>query len=168
MTCAVGLALALVACSSSASPPPAADALGNVSWADHVRDCAVAHGGPGLGTVIDAVVKGDVNADGHPDTLVVDRCEAKTSSWPDVVEVFDGASDAATPKRLAVLLDGDADYMRDVRVAVEPGGRVVVTGSGLSDTAPQCCPDLAVRKVFAWSNGSLTLIERSVSPLTPR
>ena len=52
-------------------------------------------------------------------------------------------------------------------MTVEPGGRIVVTGDGLSRTAPQCCPDLAVRKVFTFANGRFTLTETATPPLTP-
>jgi hypothetical protein len=163
---AVGAVLLLGGCTAtpSASPSPT-DALGGVHWQDHVRDCATASGGSGLGTIIDAVEKGDVNGDGRMDTLVVDECQASTSRWPSVVEVFDGASEPAHPTRLGTLTEGDPDSIRDARATVEPGGRVVVTGEGLSPTAPLCCPDLAVRKVFTFANGRFTLTETSATPL---
>jgi hypothetical protein len=102
-----------------------------------------------------------------PDTLVVDECRASTSSWPQVVEVFDGASDPARPTRIGTLLDGDPEYPRDVRVSVEPGRRVVVTGRALSPDAPRCCPDLLVRRVFTYSDGQFTRTESTSGPLPP-
>src|SRR5262245_52350179 len=137
-------ALLLVVVLAGCASGPAPDAMSNVRWQEHVRDCAVEHGGSGLGTRIDTVAKGDVNDDGRVDTLVVDECESKTSAWPQVVEVFDGASDPARPSLMGRLLDGDEEYPRQLGVTVEPGGRVVVTGVGLSENAPQCCPDLAL------------------------
>ena len=122
------------------------------------------HGGSGLGTRVDSVAKGDVNNDGRVDTLVVDECEPKTTAWPQQVEVFDGASDPARPVLLGRLLEGDQDYPRQVGVAVEPGGRVVVTGVGLSANAPQCCPDLALRKVFTFAGGRFTRVESTTTP----
>ena len=149
---------------SPATAPTAIDGLAGVHWDQYVRSCSIDEGGSGLGTVIDDVVKGDVTADGRVDTLVVDRCNASTSSWPQVIEVFDGASNPARPRRLATLLKGDPDYPRDVRVTVEPGGRVVVAGRGLSPAAALCCPDIEIRRVFTWSDGSFSLTESSTAP----
>ena len=154
----------VVAVLAGCASGPLPDALSNVRWQEHVRDCAEEHGGSGLGTRIDTVAKGDVNNDGRVDTLVVDECESKTSAWPQVVEVFDGASDPARPALLGRLLEGDDVYPRQIAVTVEPGGRVVVTGVGLSPDAPQCCPDLALRKVFAFANGRFTQVESTATP----
>lgn len=168
----VGLGLLLGGC--GAAPPvsvsPVAttspeDTLAAVHWEEQLRDCSAASGGSGLGTLINSMTKGDVTGDGRLDTLVVDECKASTSRWPSVVEVFDGASDPAHPTRLGMLMAGDPDAPRDARVAVEAGGRVVVTGAGLSRTAPLCCPDLAVRKVFSYANGTFTLVETTSSPV---
>jgi hypothetical protein len=157
-------ALLLVAVLAGCSSGPVADALSNVRWSEHVRDCAVEHGGSGLGTRVDSVAKGDVNNDGRVDTLVVDECEPKTTAWPEVVEVFDGASDPSRPALLGRLLEGDQDYPRQIAVAVEPGGRVVVTGIGRSANAPRCCPDLALRKVFTFAGGRFTQVESTATP----
>ena len=167
---AVVVALLVAGCSSPAPAPalsesPSVDALAGVGWADHVRDCSVDHGGSGLGTVIDDVVKGDLTGDGRVETLVVDRCESSTSSWPQQIEVFDGASDPAAPRRLGVLLDGDSDYPRDVTATVEPGGRVVIVGRGLSATAPLCCPDVGIRRVYTYDGGAFALVESTASPV---
>jgi hypothetical protein len=157
-------ALLLVAGLAGCGSGPVPDALSNVRWSEHVRDCAVEHGGSGLGTRVNSVTKGDVNSDGQVDTLVVDECEAKTTAWPQVVEVFDGASDPARPSLLGRLLEGDQDYPRQLGVAVEPGGRVVITGVGLSRDAPRCCPDLALRKVFTFGGGHFTQVESTATP----
>jgi hypothetical protein len=125
----------------------------------------VDEGGSGLGTVIDDVVKGDVTNDGRVDTLVVDRCDSSTSPWPQEIEVFDGASDPAKPTRVAILLQGDPEYPRDLQVTVEPAGRIVAVGKGLSSDAPLCCPDIEVRRVFTWSDGSFRLTESSSAPV---
>jgi hypothetical protein len=156
--------LAVLGVLAGCASGPGTDALSDVRWSEHVRDCAVEHGGSGLGTRVDSVVKGDVNSDGRVDTLVVDECEPKTTAWPQVVEIFDGASDSGRPSLLGRLLEGDQDYPRQLGVTVEPGGRVVVTGVGLSANAPQCCPDLALRKVFTFANGHFTLTEHTATP----
>jgi hypothetical protein len=64
-----------------------------------------------------------------------------------------------------MLMHGDPDTIRDATATVEPGGRIVVTGKGLSQTAPLCCPDLAVRKVFTYTNGRFTLADTTTTPL---
>jgi hypothetical protein len=160
------MVLLLGGCSAApAATPSPTDALGGVHWEDQVRDCATANAGSGLGTLIDSVVKGDVTGDGRMDTLIVDECKASTSRWPSVVEVFDGASNPAHPTRLDMLMENDPDSIRSATVTVEPGGRIVVTGKGLSRAAALCCPDLAVRKVFTFTNGHFTLDETTTTPL---
>jgi hypothetical protein len=165
--------LVLAGCSAAPNPSPSpsqnsspglSDPLAGVAWERFVRDCSVANGGSGRGTMIDAVVKGDVTGDGKVDTLVVNECVPATSRWPTVVEVFDGASDPARPRRLAALLEGDPEAPQGATVSVEPGGRVVVTGQGFSPTAALCCPDLVVRKEFTYANGQFTLTGSATSP----
>jgi len=164
------LSALLVAGCGSTAPLPAdsasasVDALAGVRWADHVRDCSIEHGGSGLGTVIDDVVKAELTGDGRVETLVLDRCESSTSSWPQQIEVFDGASDPTKPARLGVLLEGDGEYPRDVSVMAEPGGRVVIVGRGLSPTAPLCCPDLTLRRVYRYDGRAFSLVESTRSP----
>ena len=130
----------------------------SVDWSRFARSCAVADGGSGLGTRIDDVVRADLNADGHPEAFVVDECESSTSAWPQQVEVFDGATDPAAPRRLGVLLADDPVHPRSVAITVN-GGRVTITGTGLSDDAPLCCPDLTIRRVYLWSGKGFTLTE---------
>jgi hypothetical protein len=159
--------LALAGCGADTVPAaPAADALANVRWEDHVRDCSIEQGGPGQGTIIGDVVKGDVTRDGRVDTLVVDECRSPTSSWPQAVEVFDGASDPAKPTRIATLLDGDERYLRDLKVEVTADGSVVITSNGVSESAPHCCPDLVARDVFRYVDGKFVHAESSASPAT--
>ena len=161
---AAALVVAALLAGCTSSPPQLTDPLAGVDWERHVRDCSVDQGGSGLGTVIDTVAKGEITGDDRLDTLVVNRCESRTSSWPQQIEVFDGASDPAAPRRLGVLLDGDSDYPRDVTVTVEPDGRVVIVGRGLSATAPLCCPDLTVRRVYRYDGGAFALVESTASP----
>ncbi len=161
---AAAVSLSVVLAASGCGSPAPADALANVDWKDHVRSCAKEEGGSGLGTVIGSVIKGDVNGDGRVDTAVVNECGSSTSRWPQVVEVFDGASEPQNPQRLGVLLEGDTDYMRDLSVAVESGGRIVIDGLGLSSDAALCCPDVKLHKVFVWSEGTFTLAERRAEP----
>jgi hypothetical protein len=69
------------------------------------------------------------------------------------------------PARLAGLLQGDQNYPRDLAVTVDAEGRIVIVGKGLSPSAPLCCPDMEIRKVFTWSNGSFAVTEASTGPV---
>ncbi len=160
------LLFGVAACTSH--PPAVSDRLADVQWERYVRDCSVDQGGSGLGTVVDDVVKAELTGDEFVETLVVDRCESSTSAWPQMVEVFDGASDPAAPRRLGLMLDGDPEYPSDVAVTVESGGRVVLVGRGLSSTAPLCCPDITVRRVYQYEGGAFTLVEATASPSVSR
>jgi hypothetical protein len=157
-------ALLFGAAACTSSPQAVSDRLGDVQWERYVRDCSVDQGGSGLGTVIDNVVKAELTGDEFLETLVVDRCESSTSYWPQLVEVFDGASDPAAPRRLGLMLDGDPEYPRDVTVTVESDGRVVLVGRGLSATAPLCCPDITIRRVYEYEGGAFKLVEATASP----
>jgi hypothetical protein len=155
-------AACLAACSApatGATPVTSVTAdVAAVDWSRYVRSCAVADGGSGLGIRIDDVLRADVTGDGHPEALVVDECESSTSAWPQEVEVFDGAGDAAAPRRVGVLLADDAVHPQSVTLTVS-GGRVTITGTGLSDDAPLCCPDLTIRRVYTWSGHGFALSE---------
>jgi hypothetical protein len=156
------VAACLAACSTPATGATPVTSVtvdaASVDWSRFARSCAVADGGSGLGTRIDDVVHADVTGDGRTDALVVDECESSTSAWPQEVEVFDGASDPAAPRRVGVLLADDAVHPRSVTLTVS-GGRVTITGTGLSDDAPLCCPDLTIRRVYTWSGHGFALTE---------
>jgi hypothetical protein len=147
------------------APPASAAAgpvFGGVDWSKHVRSCAVDSGGSGLRTLIDDVIQSDVTSDGQAEWLVVDECESSTSRWPQQIEVFTPGPGA--PTRLGTLLADDPAYPRDLTVTVEDTGRVRVTGRGLSADAPLCCPDLEIRRVFAWTSDGFTVVESVDTP----
>jgi hypothetical protein len=117
-----------------------------------------------LGTLISEVISADATGDGHPDWLVIDECEASTSRWPQLIEVFSGGSEERAPVRVALLLADDPVHPRDLAVTVEAAGRVMVTGRGLSPDAPLCCPDLRIERVFTWTGTGFALTESVDTP----
>jgi len=116
----------------------------------HDLDCKV----PGLGYEVTDVQLHDVTGDGAPDAFVRVSCRVASSSAPDQLEVFDGASDPARPTRLAVLVrptDGPDPRGLRIRSTSFAGRTVTVAAVGFRASAPNCCPDIPVKRSFAWN-----------------
>jgi hypothetical protein len=84
--------------SAEATPSSATGATvaqGGVEWPNVVSlDCSQAVSPTPLARV---EATGDVSGDGVPDAVVISECPASTSSWPQVVSAYDGASAASAP-----------------------------------------------------------------------
>ncbi|WP_433295857.1 hypothetical protein ACQP2F_36920 [Actinoplanes sp. CA-030573] len=111
----------------------------DADWKKLVMPCPNA----GQKPVVQKVITGDVNRDGTHDALVARSCEAQTSYWPSTVEIFDGASPATSPRRLATLLAdvGPDDQPWVVSLRVD-GGAVVIKAYGVDEHSNNACPDL--------------------------
>lgn len=111
----------------------------DADWKKLVKPCP----NDGQEPVVQKVITGDVNGDGTYDALVARGCEARTSYWPSTVEIFDGASSASSPKRLATLLTDvgpdDQPWLVSLRV---DGGAVVIKAYGVDKHSANGCPDL--------------------------
>jgi hypothetical protein len=152
--------------SGTAASPSTGSPLDGVDLARAVRlDCSQA-GGPAQ---VDEQAFGDVNDDGIDDAVVAAACTASTSSWPDRVEVFDGASpDPAHPRRLATLLDdGDGTDERGVRVQGIRirGTTVTVTSTGYLAADPNAAPSQRVVDTFTWDGDGFGPRRRAVTNL---
>lgn len=116
----------------------------------------------------------DVTGDGKKEAFVAVACVASTSSWPDRLEVFDGASDPSHPRRIATLLDyNDGTDERGLRMGRNVGiprsitisGRVVtVVSLGYAPTDPNASPSLQITDTFTWNGSGFTRGPRSVVP----
>lgn len=158
----IALALTgLAGCQSNDELHP--DRLVDVDWTKFLSRCPI--GEPrGFGMKIDEIIKGEVTGDRYPDTLVVDSCDSPTASNPQMVEVFDGSSDPASPRRLGILLERDPDYPRSVKVRVGPDRTILVEATGLQPDSPRCCPDLTIVASFRWQDGKFANVSRTATP----
>ena len=164
---------------ASSSPTPTKNPLGKVDWTKVVtetdlgcNDTTLGHVGPNLGVLVDEKQFADVTGDGKEEAFVAVACVASTSSWPDRLEVFDGASDPAHPRLIATLLDyKDGADERGLRIGSNVGipqsitisGRTVtVVSLGYAPTDPDCCPSRQITDTFTWNGSSFTRGSRSM------
>lgn len=149
--------------------------LGKVDWTKAVTETDLgcnAPTGPNHGVEVDEKQFADVTGDGKKEAFVAVACVASTSSWPDRLEVFDGASDPAHPRRIATLLDyKDGTDERGLRIGSNFGipqsitisGRTItVVSHGYASTDPNCCFSLQITDTFTWNGSGFTRGPRSV------
>ncbi len=128
--------------------------------------------GPNLGVEVDEKQFADVTGDGKKEAFVAVACVASTSSWPDRLEVFDGASDPAHPRLIATLLDyKDGTDERGLRIGKNFGIPQSITISGRTATVvshgyaaadSNCCFSLQITDTFTWNGSGFTRGPRSV------
>jgi hypothetical protein len=142
-----------------------AGALGSVAWTRTIQDVDCSTTGHGL--EVDAEQYGDVTGDGKPEAFVAVACVPVTSSWPQRLEVFDGASDPSNPRRLATLLGyDDGTDERGLRIAsITVAGRTVVVKSlGYHLDDPNAAgPRYHVHDSFTWDGGRFVRGPRKIS-----
>lgn len=118
---ALALALPCVACGGPPQPPPPPpDTLDNVAW-----ETVVSSPDEECQPEILRVDRGDLNGDDAREALVSWTCGAVTSGYPDVVDIYDGASRQGEPRIVGRALDERSS-------GEERGSRVVnvVAGDG--------------------------------------
>ena len=95
----------------------------------------------------------DVRGVGVNDAFVWVTCYHETSAWPHQLEVFDGASDPAAPRRIALLIPAARTFDKAVliRSLSFAGHTVTVDGASYADNDATCCPSRRVHRVFSWT-----------------
>jgi O-glycosyl hydrolase len=149
--------------------------LGKVDWTKAVTETDLGCNGPTgphLGVQVDEKQFADVTGDGKKEAFVAVACVASTSSWPDRLEVFDGASDPAHPRLMATLLDyKDGTDERGLRIGSTvgiphsitiSGQTATVVSLGYAPTDPNCCPSRQITDTFTWNGSGFTRGPRSV------
>lgn len=155
--------------------PTTENPLGKVDWTKVVTETDLGCNGPtgpNLGVEVDEKQFADVDGDGMEEAFVAVACVASTSSWPDRLEVFDGASDPSHPRHIATLLDyQDGTDERGLRMGSNfgipqsitiSGQTVSVVSLGYAPTDPDCCPRWQVTDTFTWNGSGFTRGPRSV------
>ncbi len=130
---------------------PSLETLGKQDWANVITDldCAPVN----RGVEVLGIRFADVRGVGVKDAFVWVDCYHETSAWPHQLEVFDGGSDPAAPRRIAVLVPAVRE--QDKAVLIESlsfsDRAVTVDGASYADGDPTCCPSRRVHRVFAWT-----------------
>jgi hypothetical protein len=95
---------------------------------------------------------GDLDGDGHPETVAVVRCDAGSGNPPNGVYVLTQGT-ATEPRVVATLVD-PKDRFSVTDFAVRDGAVTATLLGYSSDNVPSCCPDLSERAKWQWQNGA--------------
>ncbi|MFJ7966953.1 hypothetical protein [Streptomyces sp. NPDC096324] len=103
--------------------------------------------------LVEKKASGDLDGDGHPETVAVVRCDAGSGTPPSGVYVLTQADGAKEPRVVATLID-PKDRLSVTDFAVRDGA-VTATLLGYSSAdVPSCCPDLRENAKWQWKNGA--------------
>ena len=145
--------------------------LGKVDWTKAVTETDLGCNGPtgpNNGELVDEKQFADVTGDGKEEAFVAVACRGITESWPDRLEVFDGASDPAHPRRIATLLDyqdgtdgtnGNGLRIQSIMIS---GKMVTVVSDGWTPGECFACGDQQATDTFTWNGSGFTRGPRSV------
>jgi hypothetical protein len=164
------LALALVAgCTSDSEPKKEQEVVDQsnslavagdgIEWEKVVEPCK-----SGELVVVQDVATADVTGDGAVDSAVARACEGVDEYGPSTVEVFDGASAAAQPKRLGTLLadvNPDKPYVDSVEFSE---GGLLIKANGVDETSDAACPEVVFTYRYKFSGGSFQQEKRETVP----
>ncbi|GCE08178.1 hypothetical protein [Dictyobacter aurantiacus] len=155
------------------TPPLSVPSLQKTDWANIIPGkelgcpAPVSSGDP-HGIQVDAKQLADVTGDGKPEAFVAVACVGSTESWPDHLEVFDGASDPAHPRRITTLLndqdgtDGSHGFGLRVQSIKVSGKLVTVVSKGWLPGECFACGDQQVTDTFTWNGTRFIRGPRSV------
>ncbi|MFD3516517.1 hypothetical protein [Streptomyces sp. NPDC058657] len=101
-------------------------------------------------TVLLRQATGDLDGDGHPETVAAVRCDWGIGTPPSALYVLTGAG-----RVVATLLEpGEEQNVTDLTVT---RGSVTATLLGYSsDAVARCCPDKTSKTKWQWRNGKFT------------
>jgi hypothetical protein len=138
--------------------------LASTAWARvlHPRHCTYSRRGERV--QLGGVSFADVTGDGEEEAFVVASCLSSTSTNPQSLYVFDGASTPDDPRLLDTIQGPPGLMLRDLQVTIDV--RVVhLRAEALSKDAPLCCPDRAFAQMLAWNGKRFDRLPPVVKPL---
>ncbi|WP_328478127.1 hypothetical protein OHA21_26340 [Actinoplanes sp. NBC_00393] len=130
-----------------------------IEWQKLVEPCA-----EGELVVVQAVAQADMTGDGKPDAAVARACEGTDQYGASTVEVFDGASAAAQPKRLGTLLADvkpDKPYVDSVAFSE---GALLIKANGVDEASNATCPEVVFTYRYKFSGGAFQQEKRETAP----
>ncbi|MFJ3924242.1 hypothetical protein [Streptomyces sp. NPDC090022] len=139
---AAGTATTTTAAPGTPAPPAAPDTTGLT----YPLDCR------GVAQNVTATTTGDLDGDGHPETVVAVQCAAGSGTPPHALYVV---ADAARPRVVATLLAPAA--RRNVTELAVRDQAVTATLLGYSaPEVPRCCPDTEQLAKWRWTDGKFS------------
>ncbi|MFF2851716.1 hypothetical protein ACFVT5_36090 [Streptomyces sp. NPDC058001] len=97
---------------------------------------------------------GDLDGDGHPETVAVARCDAGMGTPPSGVYVITKGTDATAPPRVVATLVDPKDRYSVTDFAVGSGAVTATLLGYSSPEVPNCCPDEQQKAKWQWKNGA--------------
>jgi hypothetical protein len=165
-------ALLISGCQSSQATQEQSNPLGNVDWSKVITPTTLGCIGDHPSVTVDEKQFADVTGDGKAEAFVAVACTAQTSSWPDRLEVFDGASSATAPRLMTTLLDyQDGTDQRGLRMGKDvglpqsisiSGAKVTVVSYSYAARDANCCFSQRVTDTFTWNGKGFTRGQRSI------
>jgi len=147
----------VLACYRDRSRCSNAPSLDDVDWSQVLRErtCGEVPFEP-LPADVRSVTRHDVDGDGREEAFVVASCGTTTSTNPQQVYVFDGASADAVPTLIAVLgPDGSRGnpYLRDATTSFD-ADVLTISADVVREEDARCCPGGTYEQRFTWDGAS--------------
>ncbi|MGW0469411.1 hypothetical protein ACWDX6_29795 [Streptomyces sp. NPDC003027] len=146
---AAGLLQPGAATATSAGGPQAAPAPGPAPDARTASYPLACGGAP---SAVARQARGDLDGDGHPETVAVAHCEAGSGTPPSGVYVLTRGT-AADARVVATLVE-PAEQKSVAELAVRDGAVTATLLGYSSPGVPSCCPDERERVEWHWKGGA--------------
>ncbi|MFC3577224.1 hypothetical protein ACFOZ0_28915 [Streptomyces yaanensis] len=128
--------------------PPAPTAPPDPAKAHFPLDC-----GPTTKLLVRKKATGDLDGDGHPETVALVRCDTAMGTPPDGVYVLTQAAGTTRPRVVATLVD-PKDRLTVTDFALRDATVTATLLGYSSPDVPSCCPDVKNRAKWQWKGGA--------------
>ncbi|MFJ8666874.1 hypothetical protein [Streptomyces sp. NPDC093600] len=141
-----GAATATSAGGPHAAPAPATAPAPDARTATYPLACG------GAASTVAQQARGDLDGDGHPETVAVAHCEAGSGTPPSGVYVLTRGTGAGA--RVVATLVEPAEQKNVAELAVRDGAVTATLLGYSSPDVPSCCPDERERVEWHWKGGA--------------